>query len=233
MIGRLKAAFNRLTDRETEVQSLDDIGNRSVTPQIRPATVMKVVMAVVVIAAGSIALIGPQPVLAASITSSDLKVTTSDGNITSVSIAPEYTIAWENLDSGVDQIDIRTKVSNDSSNWETIVALQAGCSVDRDFCGNKTGSYGSSTSTGLNITDSSEYRTGSSPPFDLDDFNASDGESQVTTVYVKVEVWLTDADNNRIKSTSDETSFVVNVTNIAGTVSTSHSLDTNLTTPSG
>jgi len=231
MIDRLREGFYRLADRDKDVQAIvDDITARDV----RLGTVVKVVVMAVVITGASVALFGTgsQGALAASISASDVSISTDDGNITRVTISPSGSVEWSGLDEEVDEVTVKFEIANESKSYHSVGGPNLDCtSEDHDWCHNTTGSATINATT-FHLTNDSEYWVpGSNSPFDLSDFNASDGQTTNTTVHVKAKMILQNTNDDTILFTEEFASFEVQVTNEASSTSMSISLNTDATTP--
>lgn len=196
---------------------------------------LQVLIAAVVVVAAVVALIGigTQPTIAAGVSADDISVMTADGNISSVTIQPEGWVSWEHVDSGVVEIDVAISVKKSSSSSGAILFFrEVKCGSGTFTCNTTGGNISVSTGAPLELTNDSDYNFGLAP-FELSDFNASEGTSQVTTVDVTMEVNMWNHELNEVGGTYKTTSFDVNVTNLGSSTTADLDLHTNLTTPSG
>lgn len=196
---------------------------------------MKLVMVAVVVTGGGVALIGTgsQSALAASISANNIDISTDDGELTSLTIAPVGSVEWTGIDDEAYHMLSFLVISNDSTdNEETkslVRTLHQDCSVtDYDFCNTTTGNT-SFAEDPYQLTNDSQLQDPDGSVFNLSDFSAPEGETKNTTVYVTHTVRLEDSDRNTIESTTETTSFEVQVTNQASSVSVSLALNTDAT----
>lgn len=235
MIDRLRAIIDmwgRLGDENKDIGLF--AGSRSLS--VRVTTIAKVLMAVVLVSATTLVVgfaflgLGPQSALAVSVSASDINLSTNDGNVSSVTIEPALTHSWSGVDSGVDQIQTRVDVSNDGSSWEyaNVFAKTCDSSSNPDFdCGQTSATVDQSIRT-ISIAGGGDYQTDA---FSLSDFNASDGETETTTVYVRLRVTLYDDSSNALEETEIVKSFDVTVTNVEGELTVSGTLNSSVSTP--
>ena len=230
MIDRLRAIIGRPGDPGEDSKTIGFfVGSTSLSIQV--ATIAKVLMAVVVVSATTLVVglaflgVGTQPAFAVSVSASDINISTADGNLTSVTITPNMTYSWNNVDSGVYEIKTDVEVSNDGSTWYTSVTDTYDCSFFE--CGAQSTTVNNDITT-LDIAGSDFGQTSA---FSLSDFNASDGQTKTTTVYVRLTARLLDENGAMIETTQVEKSFDVTVTNKEGTLSLSGELNTSATTP--
>lgn len=241
MIDRLRAIIDRFGEYSKEGRTVDvQVGSRSVS--VATVTTLKMAMALVVVSAGTIGAgvgflgAGSQSVLAVDVAANDVSISTASGNVTGVLVEPNVTVSWNNLDDGVEEVEYRVFVGPSESSLEPTAPTTTGSgSCTGSWCGNRTGSY-SVIGFGHDITSDSDFYgpVDTDPaPFDRSDFNASEGQTKTTTVYVKMEVRLIDSSGNVINSANSTlTSFTVSVTNTEGTVSMSGEFNTSVNTPS-
>jgi hypothetical protein len=236
MIDRMRSVVNRLGGND--VGTIDvSLGSRSL--RVKAATITKLLVALVVVSAGTFAAgfaflgVGSQPALAADVTAEDVSISTGSGNVTGVTVGPNVTITWNNVDEPVEEVVYRICVGPSESELEPMRPHKL-ASTYEDF-GNRSGSLSYVDGTPPDITDDVDFHgpyDDDPAPFDKSDFNASEGSTTTTTVHVMIEVQVEDADSNVITSSNSTlTSFEVSVTNTEGTVSTSGQIETNVTTP--
>lgn len=237
MIDRLQAALDRLADRGTDVEeTLADVGARSVSLQFRLATAAKVAMAALVVTGGTIALLGlgTGPAFAASLTASDVSISTNDGNITAVTLNPTLAVSWQGLDEPVEQVLVQVKISNSSGdpNGNVLDGSQfLDCAVEShpdcgETSGNTTFDYGNED---INILNKSRYTfRNNATLFDAEDFAAADGETETTPVFVTITA-RADMTDGSSQFYNEQLSFNVSVTNEGSTVSAEGSLNTGVT----
>lgn len=230
MIDRVRAIIDRLTGRNGDGKTIGlFVGSRSVS--VETGTITKVLMALIVASAATVAVgfaflgFGSQPAFAVGVTADDISISTSDGNVTSVTVAPNLTHSWSNLDTGVQTIRTDIDFSDDGSSWTGWGRADKACVGDTDFdCGATTATINQNIFTPIDVA-------GDTPVFSLSDFNASDGETTTTTVYVRFTIELLDDSENVIKQKEVVKSFDVSVTNKEGTFSVTGVVNTNVTTP--
>lgn len=234
MIDRLQDGLDRLTDRGTGLRAtLADLGTRSVRLQFRLATAAKVVLAALVVTGGTVALLGlgTGPAFAASLTASDVDITTNDGNITAVTLNPTLTVSWRGLDEPVEQVMVQVKVSNSSGDpgGNVLDGSQfLDCAVEShpdcgETSGNATFDYGNED---IDILNESRYTfRNNATLFDAEDFAAADGETETTPVFVTITA-RADMTDGSSQFYNEQLSFNVSVTNEGSTVSAEGSLGT-------
>lgn len=230
MIDRLRAIIDRIDGRGTETRAIGFfVGSKSLS--VRVATIAKVLMAVILVSAVTVVVgfaflgFGSQPAFAVGVTADDISISTSDGNVTSVTVAPNLTHSWSNLDTGVQTVRTNIDFSDDGSSWTGWGRADKACVGDIDFdCGATTATVNQNIFTPIDVA-------GDTPVFSLSDFNASDGETTTTTVYVRFTIELLDDSENVIKQKEVVKSFDVSVTNKEGTFSVTGVVNTNVTTP--
>jgi hypothetical protein len=239
MLERLRDALERATEGEEGVRrTLDEAGSRSVTlsVQLRLATVAKAALAVFVVSAASLALVGvgSQGALAASVAASDVSIETNDGNVTAVTVDPTLTVSWDALEKPVEQLLLQIKISDrgDDRNDNVLGGSQfLDCEIDShpdcgETSGNVTFDYGDER---IDLLNRSRYTfVDESTLFEASDFAAAEGETETTTVFVRITARADFADGSS-KFFSEDLSFDVSVTNREGTLSIDGSLDTGVT----
>lgn len=181
------------------------------------------VVAVAVLVAIGLATVAAPGTLAASFTASDVAISTNDGQISSVTVQPDFDASWSNLDTGVDNVGYTIEVSDDGSNWESLVIATVDCSnPNADFsCGVTSGTetiYQGNVQYDL-LADG-DYQSGTSP-FSASDFSASEGSTETTTVHLRITLSVDDSNGNLVKETTVTRTFDVTVTNTDGSISIS------------
>jgi hypothetical protein len=233
MIDRLRAIVDQVLGTESKAIGVF-AGSKSFS--VRVVTIAKVLMAVVVVSATTVVVgfaflgFGSGSALAVSVSAADIDISTNDGNVSSVTIEPGLTHSWTGVDSGVHQIQTTVDVSNDGSSWRyaNVFAKTCDLSSNPDFdCGQTSATVDQSIRT-ISIAGGGDYQTDA---FSLSDFNASDGETKTTTVYVRLTVTLYDESSNALEETQVVKSFDVTVTNVEGQLSVSGALNSSVSTP--
>jgi hypothetical protein len=137
---------------------------------------------------------------AATFTAGDVQVTTDNGQITSVTVAPNGTVTYDGLEASANTITVDVQVKkNSSTSWETV--------------GSKTLSPGgTSGSATYNFTNIDVIQNS---PLTTADFNAGgDGTSTATDVDVRVHVTLVGVgDSGADVTTSAGDTFTVTANN--------------------
>lgn len=225
MMDQLRAIIDRLGRQSTDGKAI-----------------AKVLVVAVLVSAGTVVValgiigVGSETVLAVDVTASDVSISTSNGNVTGVIVAPNVTFSWDNADAGVHKVTYRIWVGPSSSALEPTQPTALGCDTGGFFtCGIKSGSF-DYTGTGSDITSDSDFHgpyDDDPAPYDTRLFNASEGSTVTTVVPIKIETRLHDSDGNVIKSANSTlTSFEVTVTNTEGEISTTGVINTSVRTPS-
>jgi hypothetical protein len=239
MLERLRDGLERAATGAKGVRrALGDAGSRSVTlsVHVRMATVAKVALAVLVVSASGLALVGvgSQGALAASVAASDVSIETNDGNVTAVTVDPTLTVSWDALEKPVEQILLQIKISDtsDDRNENVLGGSQfLDCEIEsHPDCGETSGTvtfdYGDER---IDLLNRSQYTfVDESTLFEASDFAASEGQTKTTTVFVRVTARADFADGSS-KFFSEDLSFDVAVTNREGTLSIDGSLGTGVT----
>jgi hypothetical protein len=240
MRERLRERLGREGNRGDVVRrALDDLGSRSLTlsVRVRLATVAKLAVAVLVVSAATLALVGvgSQGALAASVAASDVSIETNDGNVTAVTVAPTLTVSWDALEKPVEQILLQVKISaaSDDRNDNVLGGSQfLDCAVEsHPDCGERSGNvtfdYGGER---IDILNRSRYSfVDESTLFEASDFAAvEEGQTRTTPVFVRITA-RADFEDGTSKFFSQDLAFDVTVTNREGTLSIDGSLDTGVT----
>jgi len=237
MIDRLRTVIDRLTGGGKESKTIGFfVGSRSVS--VETATIAKVLVAAVVVSAGTALAsfgflgFGSQSALAVGVSASDISISTHDGNLSSVTVDPELTYSWSDVDKGVHEVDTTVDVSNgapaDDTDWTYVNVFRSSCdTTDAYECG-KTSATFTDTIRTISIAGGGDYQT---DEFSLNEFNASDGNTTTTTVYMRFTVELRDESGNVLEERQYVTSFDVSVTNREGTLSVTGAVNGNVTTP--
>ena len=181
------------------------------------------VVAVAVLVAVGLATVAAPGTLAASFTASDVSISTNDGQISAVTVQPDFDASWSNLDAGVHNLGYQIEVSDDGSNWETLAVATIDCSnPNADFsCGATSGSQAVyQGNVQYDLLADGDYQSGTSP-FSASDFSASEGTSETTTVHLRITISVDDDSGNLVEETTVTRTFEVTVTNTDGTISIS------------
>jgi hypothetical protein len=207
---------------------------------VETATIAKVLMALIVASAVTVVAgvaflgFGSHTALAADVTADDISITTDDGNVSSVTMEPSLAYSWSAVDQGVHKVGTTIEVSNgqpsNESDWAYVNRFAMSCDVtNAEYeCGKTTASFNDTIRT-ISIAGGGDYQT---DEFSLSDFNASDGNTTTTTVYVRFTVELQDDSGNTIEEKQIVNSFDVSVTNEEGTLSVTGAVNASVTTPS-
>lgn len=213
------------------------VGSRSFSVNV--ATMAKLLVALAVVSAGVFAAgfallgFGPQAGLAVDVTADDISITTNDGEISEVGLNPTLAVGWQGFDEPVEQLVVQVKISDsDPAGDENVLGGSQflNCDVEShpdcgETAGNATFDYGDET---INILNKSRYTFRNNDTlFNASDFNASDGETETTTVYVEVQVRADKSDGSS-KFYTKRLSFDVSVTNEESTLSAEGTLNTSV-----
>lgn len=238
-VQKVLRSVKRIGDNGAEIYA----GIGSYTLSIKLITITKLIVSVMVIGGVTAAAVlafagfGSQSALAMSISATDIEINTSDGSVTAVTIEPDLTYSWDGVDD-VQEISTTITISNASreksdtvyyfvKNDNTTICGSSGS--DPDWCGNTSATVNKQVEK-IDITDPAEY-SGDTAAFSTDDFNASDGQTKTTTVYVTITVQLGDENGKLLEEEYHEMSFDVTVTNSDGDLTVTGALNTNATTP--
>lgn len=181
--------------------------------------VLAVVVTLIVLGIGHMA----APTLAASFTAQDQSITTIDGTVSSVSVAPEMAISWDGLDSDLSYVRVTIAASADGSTWEPVAGENYLPEASEERSGNAVLMF-----TEANLLKSEDYYSGTAA-FTPSDFHATEGATKETTVYLLIGVSAIDTNGDVIHSNQQETEFVVTVTNQAITITSEGTANTGVT----
>lgn len=147
-------------------------------------------------------------------TANDISITTDDGELSELTVAPSGQVTWSGLEAEADTVSIRTTVFNDTTNIWT-----------HDPIIDVTGTSGTLTfeNAPVNVFNETETRHGSFSPAD---YTAADGSTASYSFDVWVQVYILDADNNVLANTKEVVTFDVTITNNETVVETSGTVDT-------
>jgi len=163
-----------------------------------------------------------EPVLAASgLTAEDVDIENNDGSVSALTINPEPTVKWENLEESADVVvvDYWVRLSGSdggSDGGSDYVARQEDSSID--------GTSGTVTvsqfSTPRNLLEETSLTSG-----DFED-TTEDGEPETTDVELAVGTALGKDNGDVIIDTQDTVTFTVSVSNLESSVSVSGPMNT-------
>lgn len=148
-------------------------------------------------------------------TANDVSITTDDGELSALTVAPEGTVDWSGLNGEADTVVVRVQVSNGST---TVTTHSEHLSV--------AGTSGSTTFSVDPVNTLNETETWGNTAFDTEQFSAADGSSKTTSLTVQISVVVLDSENNVLETVTEETTFDVIVTNEATALSTSGTVNT-------
>lgn len=173
-------------------------------------------------AAGSVAafsVYGTQNAIAASFTASNVSISSNDGTVTTLEIAPSVTTEWNGQETDVATIEYTWSVSTNSTSKSTVGKTPFAKAVSTPA---KDGSEEDSFNT-ISLL-SANGGTLSASNFE----SSTDDSSNDTTVNIYCDITLKDSGDNIISSKTDilNTSYTVSVTNETSSVSTSGNANT-------
>lgn len=207
---------------------------RSRSPSVEISQLSAVVITAVVVTAVTVAIVGvgTQSAMAVSATASDITVSSNDGNLTAVTMEPELTVSWSNINSGVTSVSTTIDVSNGGTHWERTNTFPWDCEERSNFdCGETSYTVDQSIPK-ICIAGCDDFRPTGPGGFELSDFNADDGETTQTDVHVRLQVSIYTQDSRGVvKKTRFTETFTVTVENLEGEMSASATLNTNAATP--
>jgi hypothetical protein len=181
-------------------------------------TLLKVAGGTVV--AGGAAALGVQyasgPAVAArGLGADDVSVTSADGELQELTIAPEVTVEWENY-RDVRAVSLRFRADGPQSNgtvidWTRRTLDSPQSSGEREF-----------------EFDTATMLSQNGGPLDASSFGAEEGETAENDVIVSMDLRLVDADENRVESRTPiaQTTYTVSVTGLESEVTVSGQLNT-------
>lgn len=155
-------------------------------------------------------------------TAGDVDITTADGSIDAVTVAPSGSASWQGLEAPPKRAAYELVVATDES-LENEGDSRASTIAESDP--SLGGTAGRSGEIDVELTqydllengsyEKGGYRGGGTAPFDASDFEASaDGSRSRTTVHLELTVELYGStDDSPLVTASDETSFTVTVEN--------------------
>jgi hypothetical protein len=177
--------------------------------------------AVAVVAGSGVFLYSPDgTVRAAGLTADDVTVTSNDGELTTLTIAPDVTVSWDGQEAAVAEVHATWKVKTQSTSETTVGSTPYTIKVSDP---SKSGSV-DHTFNDINLL-STNGGSLSASNFEA----ASDGGSETTEVTISMDVTLKDADSNTIASKTDvlgPANYTVEVNNANSTVSSSGTANT-------
>lgn len=155
-----------------------------------------------------------KPALAATgLTASDVNVSTNDGELNTLTIAPDITVSWSGQETAVAEVEVTWKVMTSSTSETTIGNTPYSFTVSDP---SKSGSL-SKTMSAISMLSSNGGALSAS------NFEATtDGGSNTTDVTISMDCTLKDASSNTITSTTDllgPKTYAVTVTNTTSSVS--------------
>lgn len=159
-----------------------------------------------------------KPAVAASgLSASDVDVTSNDGDLTSLTIAPDITVGWSGQESPIAEVQYVWSAST-STNSGSLGTFSKSISTPT-----KSDSGVSKTFDTINMLGKN------GGPLDASNFDAaSDGGTKTTDVTITMDVTLKDSNGNTVhtKNSALSSTYAVNVTNKTSTVSSSGTANT-------
>lgn len=159
--------------------------------------------------------VGTQHAVAAAFTARDVELTTHDGTLDRVTVAPDVTVSWTGLDAPADTATI-TLATRGTDSWVTAAEQ----TVPSD-------GYAGTTTVEFDVVDLTDTAA-----FTDADFAAPAGSTKQTDVELRVDATISAGEHDYSTSTGD--AFVVTVNNFAaaadatGTANTGADSDTNV-----
>lgn len=153
--------------------------------------------------------------IAATLSANDVSLSSDDGTITGLTVAPSIDVTWSGLDSTPQSAVLTTTVTdpNDAQTTHTFAEQL----VD----------IPSSSLSGSQTLSMDKQRLLGGTPFQASDFeSATDGATAERAVRVEVGVQVDLADGSSIGSTAGPAEYLVQTTNTAATVSSGGSANT-------
>ncbi len=153
--------------------------------------------------------------IAATLSASDVSLSSDDGTITGLTVAPSIDVTWSGLDSTPQSAVLTTTVTdpNDAQTTYTFSGQQFDISAD--------------TLSGSKTFNMNQQRLLGGTPFQAGDFESTtDGATAERAVRVEVGVQVDLADGSSIGSTAGPAEYLVQTTNAAATVSSGGSANT-------
>jgi hypothetical protein len=159
-------------------------------------------------------------VRAAGLSANDVSVTSNDGELTTLTIAPDITVSWDGQETAVAEVHATWHVKTASTSETSIGSTPYSIEVSNP---SKSGSV-SRTFSEINLLSNNGGALSGS------NFDAStDGGSNTTDVTLSMDVTLKDSGSNTIVSVTDvlgPTTYAVTVNNAESTVSSSGTANT-------
>lgn len=171
--------------------------------------------------ASSLVVFGSEEALAASgLTASDVNVSTTDGELNTLTIAPDITVSWDGQEAKVSTVEVTWKVSTNSTSETTIGQTPYSFDVSSP---SKSGSIDRSISSISMLSNNGGALSGSN--FDAD----TDGGSNTTDVTISMDTTIKDSNSNVLAQQTDilgPSTYSVTVTNESSSVSSSGTANT-------
>jgi len=158
-----------------------------------------------------------EPVLAQSgITASDVTIENGDGSVSELTINPEPTVEWKNLEESANQVDVKYFAGLSSSSSEEFVARKSDPNVN--------GTSGTTTVSQFSSpVDFLEYTSLTSSDFED---TTEDGAAETTDVDLTSQAIVLNDSLETIIQTKDTVTVTVSVNNLESSVSVSGPMNT-------
>ncbi|RNJ26810.1 hypothetical protein [Halosegnis longus] len=163
-----------------------------------------------------------QSAVAGEFTAADTSTSSNDGTLTTLEIAPEFTIDWDGQESDVAEIEYVVTASTDVNSQSSTATGQAIQTTKAVSTPGKTGSVTHTLDTAGLLSNNGGMLNGGN--FDAN----TDGGDNSRTVELTVDVTLFDGQSNQLatKPGMFQTTFVVTVSNVASSTSGSGTANT-------
>lgn len=154
-------------------------------------------------------------------TAGNVSVTTADGSVDAVTVAPTGLASWQGLEAPPKRAAYELVVATDESLGNEGDSRASTIAESNPSLGGTTGRSGEIDVelTQYDLLEDGSYEEDGYPgdgtaPFDASDFAAADGETRETQVFLELTVELYgNSDDSPLAAASDETFFIVTVEN--------------------
>jgi len=166
--------------------------------------------------ASSLVFFGSEEALAATgLTAADVSVSTTDGELNTLTLAPDITVSWDGQEAKVSTVEVTWKVKTNSTSETTVGQTPYSFDVSSP---SKTGSIDKTLSTINLLSNNGGALSGSN--FDA----TTDGGSSTTDVTISMDATLKDSGSNVLAQQTDilgPATYSVTVTNESSSLSSS------------
>jgi len=172
------------------------------------------------VAGGGIIQISSSPALAATgLTAQDVSVSSSDGELDTLTISPDITVSWSNRSSAVETVEVTWYVSTPFKSETSVGSTPNTYDVSDP---SKDGSINQTMGPINFLSNNGGPLTGSN-------FDASDGNTTTTDVTISMDAKIKDSGDNTLATKTDilgPKTFTVQVSNTTSTTSASGTANT-------